>query len=289
MRPKKSGRLQKSVKNIRLGLKIIFWGGLCVCVCLLTGWFVWSQGEWAAKRLMSVAEEKLDHNDYLGAIQDYDRVIETYAKSRLVSEAYYWKGLVSFLYLDDSEKAVSSFKKVIEKETALGIQMNNISALGYLAEIFEKKLDRPLEAIASYEEIIARSTDSVQSLQIRYKIGEIYFAMGDMAQARVEWDLLVENGPTSSWAPAALYRKGGSYFVTGACTKAVQIYKELFTDYPDNKMSGFAKFRAANCFEIKKQPAEALELYKELEGNYPDQGLIQQKVKTLNEFIQAAS
>ncbi len=263
--------------------KILTWLSLAVGLVLLVVWGTWSREEWMAKRNMSIAETKWQQDDYIGAIRDYEVVIHTYPQSRIVSEAYYWKGVGSFLYLDDPESAVAALKKVIQLEATRGVSEYDLSAQQYLAEIYDKALNQPTKAILAYEEIMYKSHDENQILESRYKIGELYYRMGDMVQARVEWDLLVEKNPTSPWAPAALYRKAGTYFVTGACDDAIAVYQSLYTEYPENENSIYAKFRAANCLEMNHQPTEAMKLYQELVDTYPDPEPIRQKINILSQ------
>ncbi len=286
---KEGRRSHPSRRKVSLGLKFISWAIFSLGACALVFWLVWSRGEWMSERLLSVAEEKWQQDDYLGAIRDYEKVIEVYPKASVVSEAYYWKGLGAFLYLDDHEMAVASFKKSIQIGAERGQSTYTLSAREYLAQIYEKKLQQPTKAIETYEGIMAQSEDKDQVLESRFRIGELYYQMGDMAQARVEWDMLVDGAPKSTWAPAALYRKGGTYFVTGACRAAIEIYTSLYTEYPDDKNSDFAKFRAANCLEMEDRFTEALDLYRSLENHYPDQGLIQQKIKRLRQWVRQTS
>ncbi len=270
-------------------LKLLSWSALVASAVFIVIWVLGSREEWMSKRLMSVAEVKWQHDDYLGAIRDYEKLIESYPKSSLIPEAYYWKGLTFLLYLDDAEVGVAALKKVIQLEKARGVSEHSLSARLHLAEVYEKRLKRPTDAISTYESIVAISQDKEQILASRYKIGELYYEMGDMDQARVEWDLIVESAPTSRWAPSALYRKAGTYFVTGACEAAVPVYKMLYTTYPEDENSDFAKFRAANCLEMEEQPDEALNLYKELKESYPNPAMIRQKMESLNALIRQAS
>lgn len=242
-----------------------------------------------SRELMSVAEIKWQQNDYLGAVRDYEKLIESYPKSSVASEAYYWKGIAFSLYFDDPELAVTALKKVIHLEKTRGVSVYNLEAGERLAEIYDKKLDRPRDAISAYEDVVAMSEDKDQVLESRFKIGELYYKMGDMAQARVEWGLLVENDPKSRWAPAALYRKAGTHFVSGEYEKALEIYRSLYTVYPEDENSHFAKFRAANCLELIEEPLKAIALYKELEGSYPDQVLIKQKLEALDQLVHPPS
>jgi len=248
-------------------------------------WLVVSRAEWISAQLLASAAEKWRQEDYLGAMHDYEQIIEKYPESENRAEAYYSKGELLFLYLDDPKAAALSFEAFLAQVSHKAERERVRPARRHLAEIYEKTLDRPIEAIAVYEALIEASDTPEEIDQDRYHIGELYFEMGDMAQARVEWDLLVEAHPESRLAPAALYRKGGSYFVTEHCQEALRIYKKLYEDYPEDKMSRFGKFRAANCLEMNKQPEEALKLYKELEGLYPDTDLIARKQAALKRLL----
>ncbi len=289
MIPNKSGNFFRIGHRLSRGLKVLTWVALAAAVVLLVIWGTWSREEWMSNRLMAVAEAKWQQDDYIGAIRDYENVIHTYPTSGVVPEAYYWKGVGLFLYLDDPETAVTALQKVVQLESDRRVSEHDISAQQYLAEIYEKALNQPTKAIAAYEEILYKSHDENQILESRYKIGELYYAMGEMAQARVEWDLLVEKAPKSHWAPAALYRKGGTYFVTGACEEALSVYQSLYTNYPEDENSPYAKFRAANCLEIQNQQTEALELYRSLMDDYPDPVFIKQKITTLSQKIHQTS
>jgi len=253
--------------------------------CGLLFWLVTSRSEWVSGRLLASASEKWQQEDYLGAIHDYEQIIEKYPESGGLSEAYYSKGEIYFLSLDKPKEAAASLEAFLARHPEQAGADKLLRARRHLAEIYEKKLDRPIEAIAVYEALIEAIDGQEERDRYRYHIGEIYAEMGDMAQARVEWDLLVEGNPESRLAPAALYRKGGSYFVSERCQEALRVYKKLYERYPDHEMSRYGKFRAANCLEMNKQPEQALQLYQELEGLYPDADLIARKQASLKRLL----
>jgi len=268
--------------NPRRRMKIVLWGVLIVGVVALGFWGSRFRGEWRPKRLLEEADEKWHKADYLAAAHDYDRLVESYPTSALVPEAYYWKGVTSLLYLDDPKGAVDAFEKAIASDPPSPEVDFGLKARRYLAETYERYLNRPSVAIAVYEAIIEVTPDPGEAEEARYKIGGLYEAQGDFAQARVEWDILVKKYPESAWAPAALYRKGGTYFVMGNCKKALKTYTWVYTSYPESEVGPFAKYRAANCLEMGKQKEAAYALYKELkDGAYPDQADIARKIDQL--------
>ena len=206
---------------------------------------VWTSFERTPKRYLDMAEQKLLSDDYLGAVRDFEKITEEYSNSRIVPEAHYWVGVISHLYLNKPQKAIDSFQKTIQGSGGAG-RDRALAARWYLAEIYEKKLNKPKEAIAQYEKIMQESADPEKVLESRYRVGELYFDLGDYEQARAEWDLLVKKNPKSRWAPAALYRQGSIYFIKGKCKEALAFYQRLLNDYPEKETSHYyAKFDMA--------------------------------------------
>lgn len=265
--------------NLRSGVFpwALFWLG----ALLLTLWWFWSDAERTSRRYLESAELLWEKEDYLGAIRDYERIIEEYPQTPLVPEANYWRGVAYFLYLDNPQKAIASFNESIRAAVSPSDKAHALEARLYIAEIYEKKLNQLKKAIAVYEKVMEISPDPDQVLEVQYKVGALYFDLGDLEQARVEWDLLARKDPKNRWAPVALYREGGTYFIAGMCEEAIEIYQTLYTDYPEHEMSPFAKFRTANCLEENKSRAEALQLYQELEGVYPNKEVLTGKINKL--------
>ncbi len=269
------------LQKLRIAFKVFTWLGLVIAVGLLIVWGLDARKDWQANDLLQAAENKWQHEDYLGAIRQYEQLVDLYPEHQLISEAHYGIGVVSFLYMDDAKSAELAFKKVVHLERSTPDVARGLEARRQLAEIYEKKLDRLNDAIVIYEGIIEVSPDQEEVLASRYKVGELYAAMGNLAQARIEWDLLVERNPKSHWAAAALYRKGGSYFGIGACKEAISIYKILYTNYANDKKSPYAKLNAADCLAMENQKKAAYALYKELETSYPNKALIARKMASL--------
>ncbi len=266
---------------MNLRSRVFPWALFCLVALSLTIWWFWSDAERTSSRYLESAELRWEKEDYLGAIRNYERIIEEYPGSRLASEANYWKGVAYFLYLDNAQKAMASFNESIRVAVSPLDKPHVLEAYLYIAEIYAKKLNQTKKAIAIYERVMEIAPDPDQVLEVQYKVGALYFDLGDLAQARVEWDLLASKDPKNRWAPVALYRGGGTYFIVGMCEEAIEIYQTLYTEYPEHEVSPFAKFRTANCLEENKSRAEALKLYQELEGVYPNQEILAAKINKL--------
>ena len=274
-------RFARLVRRLLRVLRLLFRTAAAAAVVGLLVWAFLSRGEWPARRLIASAEGKWRQADYLGAVRDYETIIAAYKTASVLPEAYYSKGVLLYLFLDDPAGAAAAFEEYLASETGPEDEAHLLTARKHLAEIYEKKLKRPIDAIALYEGVIEASRDPEEKAKTRLRIGEIYYGMGDMDQARVEWDLLAARYPESRHAPEALYRKGGTYFETGRCKEATAVYTLLANRYPDDEMAAFGQFRAADCLEMNKKPTEALALYRALKGRYPDEALLLKKIAAL--------
>ncbi|WDT77563.1 MAG: tetratricopeptide repeat protein [Candidatus Manganitrophus sp.] len=270
---------------MRWKVKAVSWGAVGLAALFLTVWSVWSSAERVPKRYLESAEQKWRADDYLGAVREYEKISEEYPRSKFIPEAVFWSGVLYHLYLNDSQKAVDAFQKTIRLTASTPKNTHALSARRYLAEVYEKKYGKLREAISEHEKVMELSDDSDQILESQYKIGELYFAQGNVEQARTEWDLLIKRDPKSRWAPAALYRQGSSYFIEGRCKEAIGFYRRLIADYSDSDMSPFAKFRTANCLEEGNRAEEALQLYRQLEGRYPNKELLEAKIRQLEKGL----
>src|ERR1700751_2224771 len=67
----------------------------------------------APQRYLEMAEERWNQGDYLGAAREYDRIIHEYPKSGPAAEAYFWTGIIAYLYLHDPQRGLEAFNKLV--------------------------------------------------------------------------------------------------------------------------------------------------------------------------------
>ena len=232
----------------------------------------------APQRYLEMAEERWDHGDYLGAAREYERIIHEYPKSGPAAEAYYWTGIIAYLYLQDPQRALEAFNKLA---TDFPRSSQAHSALRYMAEIYDQRLGQPRQAIVAYQHLVAVSRDPEELGESQYRIGEIYLELGDFEQARTEWDLLLHRDPNGNWSDRALYRIGSTYFLRGQHLQAIAAFERLLASYPQSEMTIEAKFGIASALEEADRLEEALQRYRELEKTYPTPGVINLRIKSI--------
>jgi len=74
-----------------------------------------------------------------------------------------------------------------------------------------------------------------------YLLGESYYALGNFAQAIVEFDKLVEAHPRDSRAPDALHKVGLSYYELGYERNAFENLDRLRDTYPESRAAVASK------------------------------------------------
>ena len=232
----------------------------------------------APQRYLEMAEERWEHGDYLGAAREYERIIHEYPKSGPAAEAYYWTGIIAYLYLQDPQRGLEAFSK-LASDFPRSSQAH--SALRYMAEIYHQRLGQPRQAIVAYQHLVAVSRDPEEIGESQYRIGEIYLELGDFEQARTEWDLLLHRDPKGNWSDRALYRIGSTYFFRGQYLQAIASFERLLNSYPKSEVTIEAKFGIASALEDSDRLDEALQRYRELEKTYPTPGVIDLRIKSI--------
>lgn len=233
---------------------------------------------------MAQAEGRWKQGDYLGAIQDYRRIIEEHPKSAVADDAYYWIGTLESLYLHDDVHAVLTYQKLIHDYPA---SPHRLSAQQAMAEIYDYKLHDLRRAITEYQKLIEKDSDPKLREKIQYRIGEAYMDLNDLDQARTEWDLLVKQAPQSSWADNALYRIGNTHLLQAQYQLALTVYQDLLVRYPGTDMRTETQFGIAQCLEETERLKEALAKYRELETDYSNPQIIQLKIRNLERRLKS--
>ena len=240
--------------------------------------------DYAPQRYLAMAEERWNQGDYLGAAREYERIIHEYPKSGPAAEAYFWTGIITYLYLHDPQRGLEAFSKLV---TDFPKSSQVPAALRYMAEIYDQRLGQPRRAIVAYQRLIGSSRDPQEIIESQYRIGEIYLELGDFDQARTEWELLMHRDPKGSWSDRALYHIGSTYFLQGQYLQAIAAYERLLADYPQSELIIDTKYGIANSLEETDRLEEALQRYRELETSYPTPGVIRLRIKSVEKRLKS--
>ncbi len=226
------------------------------------------------------AEKQFRAGNYQTARSTYLQIAETYPKSRQAPEAYYWAGMISYLYLKEPQRALDYFHKIITDYPASDMVL---STRGHLAEMYEKEFNEPRLAIGEYQKLIEETPDHLNEDEYLYKIGDIYFNQGDLAQSKIEWEGLIKKYPKGKWVDRASFQVAMISMIQQKYDDGLKAMEDFIKNFPDSSYLMEAKYERGVCLEEVGRKEEALQVYRDLLPNYPNRFIVETRIKRLEE------
>lgn len=265
----------------RIYRKIITWTILCSGI----GWSACTppgpREDWAAEEIYAYAQEKMESEDWLEAMQAYRMLTLNHSGSDLVDDALYYLG-ETHIQMDEYPVAVVTFRRLIRDFPQSPYADDGQYKMAY--SIFQQSnpvhlsQDKTFEAIRELQIFIDEYPDSEMALEAQkllqicldkvaekdYRVGHLYFKMHDWEAARVYHTELLEEFPMSNWASKAQYDIAESYAREKKWEEAIEQYTIFLQSYGDEELQKKARARLE---EIKIQYAEES---KQIEEDHPD-------------------
>jgi outer membrane assembly lipoprotein YfiO len=265
------------------------------------------------KEQLVFANEFYAQKDYKKALQEYEKLIAHYPKSREAPQAQLGIGQC-YEDLNNEYRGFQEYQKVIEKYPFSDLAPEVIERQ---YKIGEKLLQHPSKSqfimtltggeydiIDVFRTVIKNAPYGKYAAVAQYKIG-LYLAEKKMFQeARDEFEKVVNDYPESEWVKAAKYqiavvdaaRSSGAQYEQSV-TKAAKEEFEAFTkNYPDAQLSAKAKaemenlnnkeaennFVIAKFYEKNKKYEAAKIYYNIVVTEFPDSPWAAKATKELN-------
>jgi len=226
------------------------------------------------------AEKQFRVGNYQTSRSLYLQIAENYPKSRQAPDAYYWAGIISYLYLKEPQRALDYFHKIIADYPAAE---RVLSTRLYLAEMYEKEYNEPRLAIGEYQKIIEGTPDHLNEDEYLYKIGDIYFNHGDLAQSKIEWEGLIKKYPKGKWVDRASFQVVMTSLIQQKYEEGLKGMEEFIKNYPESNFVMQAKFERGVCLEELGRNDEALLAYREILPTYPNRLILESRIKKLEQ------
>jgi len=195
--------------------------------------------------------------------------------------ALYWVGMTQFLYLGETDKALTTLNLVLKKyphrDSAPSAQL-------VIAQIYELGYNDYPRAADEYRKAADYSDREVREKSL-YSLGELLSRMGKQDEAKEAWLRQTKEFPAGALAPPANYRLGTAAFAQGDLAGAERYYRKTLDAGPEPDLTLKAKYALANCLEADERLTDALKLYKELEPLYPNREALDIKIKALETRI----
>lgn len=234
----------------------------------------WVNPKYAAKPnprdQFNFAKGYFDHQDYIRAMREFDRLIQYFPKAQQAADSQYYIGLC----LEKMRKpyeAYQAYQKVINKypyservEEILKRQYDIACRFmeGQRRMILGMNLPAQDLAIEIFRKIIDNSPNGSYADISQYKIGLVLKALGRPDEAKEEFEKVIENYTNSQWAEAAKYQIAlcaakiapGPEYSQEVSREAQERFQEFVKSHPDAELSKEAETKLS---ELKVKEAES--------------------------------
>lgn len=242
-----------------------------------------------------------DKKDYGRAIDEFNKLTKNFPNSQMAAEAQYYVGL-SREATGDIGKAAEAFGIVIDRYPYSNRVTDAIEHEFELAEaMLEGKKTKFLgvaimpaqdTAATLYKHIVKSAPYGPFGAQAQLRLGDAYVALGDLAEAEKAYQKVVDEYPTSEYAPKARYQLARTSYRESqeqeyhmpSTDAAIKKFEGFVKSNPDDKLeyeaneviSELRQKKAHNLYETglfyqsRSKPKSARIYYEDIVRNYPD-------------------
>jgi len=165
------------------------------------------------------------------AVEYFTKLTNNFPKGEKAKEAREYIALIYEETLNDYDKAVVQYQKLIEKG---GLKSKDFYQFA-IAQSFYKKGDYR-QAIIEYEAVKKQYPRSRLITRTEYEIGNCFFVMGDCKTASKHYNNLIKKHPKNEWRSDILLTLGTCLEEKEDYAGALNIYKELEKSYPNKEL-----------------------------------------------------
>ncbi|HGJ64267.1 TPA: tetratricopeptide repeat protein [bacterium] len=204
-------------------------------------------------RLAEIYYDNLWNHDALNELQKLEKLNPNY------KGLYLLKGKIYQTRLDDSNKALAAFQKVIVNDP------QNAEAYYYIGTIYQQKNNKE-DAILSYEKAVGTNANDKESISKSYlQLGRIYKTDGDTDTAIEILKKAFSINPNSKEIIFELIgsytQKAENYKSEQKFDKALEIYKEIVKLDPDNPENIEFYMEIGSIYRSEELYDKAIEAY----------------------------
>jgi TolA-binding protein len=223
-----------------------------------------------------------DAGDYREAIVLYQGIVDDFPGEEISHRAQYQIGMSYYLFLQKEREAIRTFRELVRRVPE---SPYSVKAQMHLGEIYEKRLGDYQQAIVEYQRLIHMSREGLQADEGQLAVARCYFHLGDIDQAREEYEVHLERFPESPNSARALSGIGNCYYVRRAYGSAIRYYRRVVDETEDGRLRTEAVFGIATSLEEAGELQQALEEFRRIAGDHPNPALVQRRIDRLRQKI----
>ena len=233
-------------------------------------------------RLVLKANDEWVNGRNHSAIEGFKSVLKKYPSGQLAEEALFRLGEIYHFSLNNSAQAISYFQEVMELDKKGPFSFD---AQKYIAEIMEFTFKDFDQAIIEYQNLINQFDEPHTKGGHQYRIASIYFKQQNHEQALVEFKILLENYPKSTWAEKTQVKILEVLYTLNRCPDIQDHYHKFLNAYPGSKYRNEMTFVVASCLEDEGMLQEAFKKFQSLQNNYIYPSILKMKLESLEKRI----
>ncbi|WP_169577931.1 tetratricopeptide repeat protein [Salisaeta longa] len=223
----------------------------------------------AARALYTLGTMAQDAGRYAQALGYYQQVTQQYPQSPVAPAAYYAQG-VTQVQLERYEAAAQSLEAVARRYP----QSQYVQTIGTaLAEVYYE--------LGQYQRVVDELLGRLPQLQGEAKmrayffLAEAYNQLRQPQNARVYYDRVLAQGPSSDYHRPALVGMGWNAHFQGQHAQAAQYFMRAAAGHTDARAAR-ATYQAAVNYELAGQAQEALQAFQTVVRQWPQHRLVSQ-------------
>jgi TolA-binding protein len=224
-------------------------------------------------------------SDWSQAILAYNKIKYIAPESLLIPQALFQVGLLQYQETGQYSEAKDTFVSLISAHPDLSVSGD---AQFYLAELYEKNLDNPDEAVANYRLLVESYPNSRHAVESLKRVAEIMQDKENYVEAIAAYYQIYELYPKNTYTPEAileiedLYRKRLEDYL-----KAIDTLKLYADQFPQREDAAERLFDAGDIYrdELNNKQA-AIDTYTEVINKFPTSDYAEsakERIQDLNE------
>lgn len=226
------------------------------------------------------AEQLQEAGAYAEAARVFEKIHRRHPHFRRAAEALYQVGEIRQLNLQEYPEALLAYL-LVEKDFPTSPLAK--LALRQVAELYKNQLRDYSRAILVYQKLLDQKNEQGDAIQ--YQVADCYFQLNNFEQARIEFESLLKNYPTSALAAETQYRVAVSTALEGKKKSALAAFERVEKDWPDSPYAIEARFGRAGVLEDRDDLAAALRVLEKLRGVYPNAEVLKKRIAQVKDRI----
>jgi len=222
--------------------------------------------KWVDDALMLIGKSYFYMGEYPKAERKFNELLEQIPNSDLILEAHLWLGK-SYRRSSDFEQGIRELKVAAETAIVQGEGEIAAEALLTLGEIYDER-GSYAEAIAAYQDVIARTDEHDFQAQAQYRIGELHEKKGAYAEAAAAYQKVRAFDPDDHLKYLSQLRFAVNATQAGQYEEAMNVLNGLLANNAYSRFFPTIKLEIANTLRAMGQIEEAIRGYQIIDTMY---------------------